>query len=153
MWVGSCPAASTLLSCDNSLPHLATDAELLAALRSVRTCLSAHGVFLASIRDYDELSRQRPTGVVPVTYTSGASTRIVGQAWEWSERAETVLIRLFVLQQQEGRWSCSVRGTRYRALRRSDMDAALIAAGFDDVVWHPPGETGYHQPVVTAHAT
>ncbi|MGZ4356923.1 MAG: class I SAM-dependent DNA methyltransferase [Gaiellaceae bacterium] len=94
------------LACDNSLPHLLTDGDLLAALRSIKTCLSPRGVLVASIRDYDELSRQRPTGVMPVTYSSGPSTRVIGQAWEWSERAETVIIRLFVLQEQEGRWSC-----------------------------------------------
>lgn len=141
------------LACDNSLPHLLTDADLLAALRSIRACLSVRGIFLASIRDYDELIRQRSTGVMPVTYFSGAATRIVGQAWEWSERAETVLIRLFVLQQQEGRWSCSVRATRYRALRRAEMDEALHQAGFGEVVWHTHDATGYHQPIVTARAT
>jgi glycine/sarcosine N-methyltransferase len=139
------------LAWDNSLPHLLTDQDLVMALRSVRQCLFADGVFLASIRDYDELSRQRPTGVVPVTYSSGGPTRIIGQAWG-GERSETVLIRLFVLKQQEGRWSCSVRTTRYRALRRKEMNAAFMAAGFDEVEWLAPDETGYHQPVVTARA-
>lgn len=141
------------LACDNSLPHLPTDAELAAALRSIRRCLSEGGVFLASIRNYDELAADRPTGVVPVAYSSGDGTRIVGQAWEWSERGDTVLIRLFVLREREGRWSCSLRTTRYRALRRSEMDRALIQAGFDDVTWHAADETGYHQPIVTARAS
>jgi glycine/sarcosine N-methyltransferase len=152
VWRVASSRFDAVLACDNSLPHLLTDADLLAALRSIRTCLRAGGVFIASIRDYDELSRERPTGVTPVTYSSNGRRRIVGQVWQWSDRGETVLIRLFILQQDKDGWSCSLWATRYRALRRAEMDAALLAAGFDGVAWHAPRDSGYYQPIVTARA-
>ena len=72
-------AFDAVIACDNSLPHLLTQDDLLAALRSIRRCLPVGGVFLASIRDYDELSST--TGVITVTYSSNGRGRIVGQAW------------------------------------------------------------------------
>lgn len=138
------------LACDNSLAHLLTEDDLVAALRSIRTCLRTGGVFLASLRDYDELSRERPTGVVPVTYRSEGRRRIVGQAWQWMEAREAVLVTLFILKESQDGWSCSLWTTRSRAWHRAEIDTALGAAGFDRVGWSSTDESGYHQPIVTA---
>jgi glycine/sarcosine N-methyltransferase len=139
-----------ILACDNSLAHLLTEDDLVGALRSIRTCLRTGGVFLASLRDYDELSRERPTGVVPVTYASEGRRRIVGQAWQWMEAGEIVLITLFILKESQDGWSCSVWTTRSRAWHRADIEAALSGAGFDRVGWHSTDDSGYYQPIVTA---
>lgn len=138
------------LACDNSLAHLLTEDDLVAGLRSIRTCLRTGGVFLASLRNYDELSRERPTGVLPVTYRSEGRRRIVGQAWQWIEARETVLITLFILKESQDGWSCSLWTTRSRAWHRADIDTALVAAGFDRVGWYSTDESGYYQPIVTA---
>jgi glycine/sarcosine N-methyltransferase len=144
--------ADAVLACDNSLAHLLTEDSLLSALRSIRACLSPGGAFVASFRDYDGLCRDRPTGTVPVVHSSDDRQAVVGQAWSWSDDANTVLIRLFVLEEGDGGWSCSVLTTRLRAWKRADVDAALPAAGFDDVRWLLPDHTGYYQPIVTAIA-
>jgi glycine/sarcosine N-methyltransferase len=141
------------LACDNSFPHLRTDADLVTALRSIRTCLRRGGVFIASIRDYDTLSIDRPGGIPPVTYQSQGRRRIVGQAWQWSEDADTVLVQLFILQEEQGGWSCSVWTTQYRAWRRAELASALMTSGFDGATWHSTEESGYYQPIVTARAT
>lgn len=142
-----------VLACDNSLAHLLTEGNLLAALRSIRKCLASGGVFLASIRDYDQLSRERPRGVAPVTYSSDRRRRIVGQAWEWTDTGEVILITLFILKEGQDGWSCSVRTIHSRAWHRADIESALLAAGFDGLAWHSTDESGYHQPIVTARAT
>ncbi|HZD79113.1 MAG TPA: class I SAM-dependent methyltransferase [Actinomycetota bacterium] len=141
-----------VIACDNSFAHLLTKDDLRAALRSVRACLAPGRLFLASIRDYDRLSEERPTGVVPLTYPTGGPRRIVGQAWEWSESAEALLIRLFILREEHDDWSCSLWATRLRAWRRHEVDSALGVAGFHDIVWHFPDDSGYYQPIVTARA-
>lgn len=141
------------LACDNSLPHLRTDADLVSALRSIRICLQRGGVFIASIRDYDALSIDRPSGVAPVTYHSHGQRRIVGQAWQWSEDADSVFVRLFILQEKQSGWSCSLLGTQYRAWRRAELESALVTSGFNGAIWHSTEESGYYQPIVTARAT
>lgn len=109
-------------------------------------------MFIASVRDYDALSVDRPGGIPPVTHHSQGRRRIVGQAWQWSEDADSVSVRLFILQEKQGGWSCSVWTTLYRAWRRAELASALVMAGFDGATWHPTEESGYYQPIVTARA-
>jgi SAM-dependent methyltransferase len=142
-----------IISFDNSLPHLLTDDDLAAAVGSIRGCLAAGGVFLASIRDYDAILRDETSGVMPVRHGSGADRRIVGQAWEWAADRRTVEISMFILRPAGDGWSAAVRSVTYRALRRAELTAALEAGGFGEVRWLMSEESGYYQPVVVATAT
>ena len=138
-----------VLAADNSLPHLRTDAELGAALTAVRRCLRPGGVFLASVRDYDALVRDRVAGVMPTTHDTGDGRRIVGQSWTWTDDHRTVTFDLFILEQRGETWAATVRTTVYRAWLRHELTAALTAAGFTDIVWTDPEDSGFHQPIVT----
>lgn len=144
--------ADAVISFDNSLPHLLTDADVAAAVRSVRGCLEPGGPFFASIRDYDAILRDGTTGVPPVMHGAGAGRRIVGQAWEWADDRRTVEISIFLLRPGGDGWTVAVRSTTYRALRRDELTAALHAGGFGEVRWLMPDESGYYQPVVVARA-
>jgi SAM-dependent methyltransferase len=141
-----------VISADNSLPHLRTDDDLGAALTAVHARLTPGGVFLASVRDYDALVRDRVAGVVPAVHEDGGARRIVGQAWTWTDEMRTVTFDLFVIEQRGGDWHTTVRTAVYRAWRRAELTAAMLAAGFRDVAWHAPSADGYYQPVVTCRA-
>ncbi len=141
-----------VVSGDNSLPHLRTDGDMHSALTSILGCLRPGGVFLASVRDYDELASRGVTGVPAVAYDDGAGRRIVGQAWTWTDDMTTVRFDLFILAQQESDWRAAVRTAVYRAWRRAELTAAIHAAGFVDVEWRDPDTDGYHQPIVIARS-
>lgn len=142
-----------VISCDNSLPHLLTDQDLTTSVGSIRRCLEPGGLFLASVRDYDQLADERPAGTTPYLLTEDHETRIIGQAWEWEPNGESLRINLFILHDRDDHWTCSMRTTRYRALRRDTLMTALEAAGFTAVTWHAPETTGFYQPIVTATAS
>lgn len=141
-----------VISADNSLPHLRTDADLSAALTAIRGCLRPGGVLLISVRDYDALARDRVAGVMPAAFNDndGGTRRIVGQAWTWTDDMHTVTFDLFMLTRQENDWHATVRTTTYRAWSRGELTTALESAGFAGTRWYDPDTTGYHQPVVTA---
>ena len=46
-----------MLSFDSSLPHLLTDADLLAAFREFLAVLRPGGIVLCSVRDYERIDR------------------------------------------------------------------------------------------------
>jgi SAM-dependent methyltransferase len=46
-----------IISCDNSLPHLLTDQDLLIALRGMLSCLSEGGGCIITVRDYEHEER------------------------------------------------------------------------------------------------
>ena len=141
-----------VISCDNSLPHLLTDEDLTLALRNIRNVLTDHGLFIASIRDYDRLLLERPSSMAPVLSGVPGEETITFQIWDWSDDSDTYLLRFFIVDQPSGGWRVKEIGTRYRALRRQQLAAAMESAGFTGIVWHAPERSGYHQPIVTAHA-
>jgi len=139
-----------VIACDNALPHMLDDADLDTALASVREVLEPGGIFLASIRDYDALRVERPPGALGGVRPRAEGLEIVGQAWEWSDDLELIHMHLYVLRQRETGWHAEVATTWYRALRRADLDAALLRTGFVDIEWHMPADSLYFQPIVTA---
>jgi len=56
-----------VIACDNSVPHLLTDDEILAAFRQFYRCTGSGGGCIVSVRDYDkeDLSKQqiKPYGI------------------------------------------------------------------------------------------
>jgi glycine/sarcosine N-methyltransferase len=122
---------------DNALPHLLTDEDLAAAWASLHRSLVPAGLLLASTRDYDAA----PTGDPPRRFAH----RTVEQIWEWEDDERYVLRHRIVRDGQ-----VAERRTRYRALRRATLTAALQAAGFDDVAWPT---TAFPQPVVSARTS
>ena len=141
-----------VISCDNSLPHLLTDDYLTSALRSIRRTLKPDGLLVASIRDYDRLLAEKPSFMG--ANVQGASERevITFQVWDWSKKSDTCLIRLFIMTGAPNGWQVRELRTRYRAIRRKELNRALESAGFSKIAWHTPERSGYFQPVVTAHA-
>ena len=139
------------LSFDNALPHLLDDADLGAACAALRRMLRPGGALLASIRDYDAILRERPSGDPPRRYATDVGERIVFQVWEWSDD-DRYTLRHFLAECGAGGWAVTERQTEYHALTRAAVSAALVEAGFEDVRWAMPNDTGFYQPIVSARA-
>ena len=139
-----------VISCDNSLPHLLTQQDLITATENIYAKLKSGGLFLASIRDYDKLVVAKPKVLEPTVYDDVAGRRVVFQVWDWTEDSNFYTVSHFITQQENEVWNTTHRVTKYRAVQRRDIDTALLQAGFVDVTWHMPEETGYYQPIVTA---
>jgi len=136
---------------DNALAHLLDDSDLDAACAALRRVLRPGGALLASIRDYDELLRRRPSGDPPRRTAAADGERIVFQVWDW--QADRYGVRHFIMRGAGGRWDVTERRTTCRALPRSAVTDALRRAGFEDVVWRMPEESGFYQPIVSARAS
>jgi glycine/sarcosine N-methyltransferase len=142
-----------VIACDNSLPHLLTDADLAQACRSIRSKLQLGGLFMASIRDYDQLLQTRPEFEGHRFLDDPEyGKRIIFQRWQWRTDKPLYEISLFILREADGRWITHCYTSQYRALTRAELTDALTASGFESVQWHTPESAGYYQPVVTALA-
>jgi glycine/sarcosine N-methyltransferase len=138
-----------VISCDNSLPHMPSDEDLLLAAQNIRSKLRDEGLFVASIRDYDEVLRERPTATMPSMLDTPEGRRIYFQAWDWVD-ARTYTVHLFLVGESDGAWETHHHETRYRAVLRAELAEILHEAGFRDVTWQTPETSGYYQPVVKA---
>jgi len=139
------------LAVDNALPHL-TAGKLIAAASSFRRVLRADGIFIASIRDYDDLVLTRPSFQGPSFFGAPKARRIVHQLWDWTS-VESYDVHQYLSLEQEGCWQVLHFSSHYRCLLRAELTQALVSARFADVQWLMPSVTGYYQPIVIGRAS
>jgi glycine/sarcosine N-methyltransferase len=133
---------------DNALPHLTAD-QLVRAIKAAGAKLKSNGLFIASIRDYDALIVQRPAMQEPAFYGSVGQRRMVHQVWDWIDHTRYIL-HLFITIQSDDEWTTHHFVSEYRALQRSELSLALQSAGFQEVQWLMPAQSGFYQPIILA---
>jgi glycine/sarcosine N-methyltransferase len=139
-----------VLSADNSVAHLLTEDDLGRALDAMRTRLRDEGLLLITLRDYDAMLRERPRSSTPRVIDGPAGRRVVLYIFDWEPGDETYQTSIFIVRQAGAGWTTLHWSTRSRAWRRAQVERAIDEAGFAEVRWWPPAESGFFQPIVTA---
>ena len=118
-----------VLSGDNAVPHLLTDADLLSAFRSFLACTRPGGVCLITVRDYEQESRD-PTQFRPFGVRDTDTGRcLVFQTWDFD--GDHYDLGQYFLQEREGRAPrVTVGRSRYYAVGIAKLIALLEEAGF-----------------------
>lgn len=139
-----------VLSCDNSLAHLA-GTDLSTALEAIKAKLAPSGLALVSIRDYDALAAECPrVPDPPHVHDTAAGRRIVLQVWDWEADGSAYSMTWLFLREGPDGFATSHLTTRLHAHRRADLTHAFEAAGFVEPRWNMPDQHGFYQPVLTA---
>jgi len=133
---------AAVLACDNSIPHLLSDAALVQAFRSCFRCLRPGGVAIFSVRDYAAIERKNPD-VRPygLRYENGNRFLAV-QVWEWDGDEYDLRVYL-TCESSEGVCETKVLQSRYYAVTIDRLMALMAEAGFanvqrrDDVLFQP----------------
>lgn len=133
---------AAVIACDNSIPHLLSDADILQAFKSCHRCLRPDGVAVFSVRDYATIERVTPD-VRPygLRYQDGCRLLAV-QVWEWD--GDQYDLRIY-LTSESPTGSCETRvlRSRYYAVTIERLMTLLMQAGFveverrDDVLFQP----------------
>lgn len=137
-----------VLSCDNAVPHLLGKWDLMAALRGMYARLVPGGLVVIGLRDYDQLRQDRPRSSLVRVFDGG--NRLVFQVWDWDASGESYGLQHFLVQRQGDGWQTQCDEARYRALTRSKLTTRLETAGFAQVEWLTPEQSGHFEPLVTA---
>lgn len=133
---------AAVLACDNSIPHLLSDAEILRALGSCHRCLRPGGVLILSVRDYASMPRLshdvRPYGM----HRQDGHRFVAVQVWEWE--GDQYDLRLYMTSEApDGSCHTTVAVTRYYAVTIDRLMTLLGEAQFvdvkriDDVLFQP----------------
>ena len=142
-----------VITCDNSLPHLLTDKDLVLAIKNIYKTMKPNGLLIASIRDYDTLLKEKPTVTRPTLYGKGEGRYFSFQEWIWDDKKPIYSLNHFIIKMQKNNWKTECRNSKYRAIKRAELTIILKAEGLSSITWHMPEETGYYQPIVTAKKT
>jgi SAM-dependent methyltransferase len=136
---------------DNSLPHLESEAQLLQAATQMGRKLRPDGLFMASIRDYDNLVREKPRVQGPNFYFDDTRRRIVHQVWDWlDDRRYT--FHLYITKENQDGWESQHYASNYRSIMRDELSRILEKSGFGGCRWIRADESGFYQPMVLVKA-
>jgi SAM-dependent methyltransferase len=142
-----------VISCENALPHLLMDSDLVLGLKNIRSKLKPGGLFLLGIRDYDPILKNRPTSPrKPAFYKDKLGERVYFQVWNWKKGTNIYRMHLFLVRKVKGVWKNQCQETYYRAISRKEMTVWMKKAGFTQIRWLMPKDSGYLQPLAVARA-
>ena len=124
-----------VVSCDNSVPHLLTDEDILVAFQQMLACLRPGGGCLVSVRDYDQ--EERGTNLVrPYGVRIENGKRYIGfQVWDFDSEHHYDFTMFFIeedLSSKETR--VRTMRSRYYAIGTDKLLALMREAGFEDVM-------------------
>jgi SAM-dependent methyltransferase len=121
------------ISCDNSLPHLLTDEDILTALKEMLACLHPGGGCLISVRDYEREERGKnlvkPYGV----REQGGKRYVVFQVWDFEGDCYDFTLYLVEEDLSSGEVRTEAMRSRYYAIGITKLLAMMKEAGFQDV--------------------
>ena len=138
-----------VISCDNSLPHLLSDAELQLATKNILSKIRPGGLFIGSTRDYDEILKNKPISIYPTLSDNNGVKTFTFQTWEWLEN-NIYTLNHYVVKGSPDNFTTSLRKAQYRAYQRNEIDTIFKNAGFTGIKWLMPAESKYYQPIMVA---
>lgn len=136
-----------VIAMDNALPHMLTKSDLEMAIKSIVGRIAPGGMFVASIRDYDDLLNTKPPYSAPYIHKTESGQRVSFQTWHWN--GDCYKLTQYIIEDEKN-LKTSKFECEYRATRREEITNLLLANGCSDVVWKFPEETGFYQPIVIA---
>ena len=122
-----------VLSCDNSLPHLLTDQDILTALREMLACLSVGGGCVISVRDYAREERGKnlvkPYGV----RMEHGKRYLIFQVWDFD--GDHYDLGFFFVEEDLAfqQVKTHVMRSRYYAISTEKLCELMRQAGFQNV--------------------
>lgn len=126
-----------VLSADNSLPHLLTDTDMIAALRQCFRCLRPGGLLVITVRDYAEPSSSRRQHTGLEHFETGGPERFVFQAWQWRGDTPIYDTTVLIVAADPQQWNLLQAQVTYRAWARCELAEMIRAAGFERLHCEP----------------
>jgi SAM-dependent methyltransferase len=136
-----------VIACDNSVPHLLSDQEILRAFRQMRACVRPGGGCLVTLRDYDHEERGngllKPYGVRDRNETRYA----IFQVWDFVGDIYDLTMYI-VVDDGVGQPQTHVMRSKYYAIGSDRLMELMSQAGFGPV---ERLDGKYYQPVVVGN--
>jgi SAM-dependent methyltransferase len=133
-----------IIACDNSIPHLLSDSEILVAFRQFYQSTAPGGGCLISVRDYAAMdlhgTQVKPYGI----RSEGESRYLIFQVWEFRDVIYD-LSMYFV--KDDGNMNCKtyVMRSQYYAVTTDRLIELMTSAGYENV---QRLDNRFFQPVV-----
>lgn len=136
-----------VISCDNSVPHLLTDRDLLLAFQQFFACLRPGGGCVITVRDYDK--EERGTNLVKHygARVEEGKRYVLFQVWDF--QGNHYDLSFFVIEDDlaTGHVKTHAMRSRYYAISVGRLCELMREAGFEGVARR---DDAFYQPVIVA---
>lgn len=134
-----------VISCDNSLPHLLTDEDLLCSFQQFFDCLTPGGGCLITVRDYDKEARGTNLVKHYGARIEDGKRYVLYQVWDFE--GDQYDLAFFIVEEEfaTGIIRTHVMRSRYYAISIAKLCELMSAAGFTQVQ-RLDGQ--FYQPVI-----
>lgn len=122
-----------VISCDNSVPHLLTDDDLLLAFQQFSACLRPGGGCLITVRDYEKEERGRNLVQHYRPRVEDGKRYVPFQVWDFDQEHYDLAFFLVEEDLTTGQASTHVMRSRYYAIPISRLCDLMRKAGFENV--------------------
>lgn len=134
-----------VISCDNSVPHLLNDDDLLLAFQQFLACLRPGGGCVITVRDYDK--EERGTNLVKHygARVEDGKRYVPFQVWDFD--GDHYDLSLFIVEDElaTGQVKSLVMRSRYYAVSVARLGELMREAGFEDV---KRLDDAFYQPIL-----
>jgi SAM-dependent methyltransferase len=124
-----------VLACDNAIPHLLSEADILRAFEEFHRCTTPEGGCLISVRDYASLGERAGKKLYPRTVHATPEGRIViFDLWEFE--GDYYDFTTYIVEDKNDAAPAVhvIRGGRYYGVTLAALERLLRQAGFGRVV-------------------
>jgi SAM-dependent methyltransferase len=123
-----------VISCDNSIPHLLSDADILLAFKQFFQCTKEGGLCLVSVRDYAQMERQDGKKMFPRTvHPIEGGQLVMFDVWDF-ERDQYEITTYIIEDKGEPQAAAHIlHGGRYYCVGISTLEKLFVEAGFRKV--------------------
>jgi len=121
-----------VISCDNAVPHLLTDEDILTAFQQMYKCTRPGGGCIISIRDYENENLSEPQVKSHGIREEEGVRWVIFQVWE--PKGETYDLTIYFVEDRGGP-ECRTHALRstYNTIGVSKLMEIISQAGFEDV--------------------
>jgi SAM-dependent methyltransferase len=134
-----------VIACDNAIPHLLSQADILKAFQQFYACTTPEGGCLISVRDYAAMELGGKRMYPRTVHQTPEGRGMLFDLWEF-EGEYYDFTTYFVLDQGEaGVQTQAIRGGRYYCVSLATLEGLLLEAGFSRVAIE---REKFYQPVL-----
>ncbi len=123
-----------VIACDNAVPHLLTDSDILQAFQQFHDCTTARGGCIISVRDYANLERGGQQLHPRLTHEVPGGRIVMFDRWEFDGDYYDLTIYAVEDRGQPAAVTHILRGGRYYCVTIDRLEQLLKQAGFQQVI-------------------
>jgi SAM-dependent methyltransferase len=133
LWEAHQRQFDVVIACDNALPHLLSEAEILVALEQIYRCTVSGGGCIVSVRDYAAMERGGRQFYPRVIHDTGKGRIVLFDVWEYE--GDYYDLTTYVTEDSGLALAQThvIRGGRYYCVTTETLEMLFRQAGFVEV--------------------